>query len=54
METTNQPWKPTVEKAIQPEQLLIEPNKFVDFQKENAKIWKKTTITSHKKDKIML
>jgi len=40
--------------AIQPEKLLIEPKKFVDFQTNNTKIWKKMTITSHKKDKIML
>ena len=50
---TNQPWKPTVER-IQPEKLPIEPKKFVDFQKYNTKIWNETTITSHKKDKIML
>ena len=47
---TNQPWKPTVER-IQPEKLPIEPKKFVDFQKYNAKIWNETTITSHKKTK---
>ena len=40
--------------AIQPEKPLIEPKKFVDFQTNNTKIWKKMTITSHKKDKIML